>query len=569
MSDDNHPNDGKPVPGLDFIRAKVEADNESGKYHRRVVTRFPPEPNGYLHLGHVKSICLNFGLADEYGGECHLRFDDTNPAAEKQEYVDSIKRDVQWLGFDWGAHEYYASDYFEQLFEWAIQLIKEGKAYVDDQDAEAMSASRGTVKQAGTASPHRDRSVDENLDLFKRMADGEFEEGSRVLRAKIDMANVNMLMRDPVMYRIIKAPHFRVGDRWNIYPTYDYCHGQSDSIERITHSLCTLEFEVHRPLYNWYIEALGIYAPEQTEFARLRVEYTVLSKRKLIALVEEGHVRGWDDPRMPTVSGMRRRGYTPEALREFCRRAGISRADSTNEFEQLEACLREDLNKSAARAMAVLDPVKVVITNYPEGQVEEMEAVNNPEDPEAGTRMVSFSRELYIEREDFIEDPPKKFFRLSPGKEVRLRYAYWVTCEDVVKDEDGNITEIHCTYDPETKGGNNPPDGRKVKATLHWVSAQHAVDGEVRLYDRLFTTANLDGIGDDEDWRDYLNPESLTTIPAAKLEPSLADAEPGAIYQFERKGYFAADPDASPGSPVFNRSVTLRDTWGNIQKRGK
>jgi len=555
-------------PGLDFIRSMVAEDLKTGKWKGRVATRFPPEPNGYLHIGHAKSLCLNFGIAQEYNGVCHIRFDDTNPLTEKQEYVDSIKQDVRWMGFDWGEHEYYASDYFDQLYEWAIQLIKDGKAYVDDLSAEEVSEHRGTITRAGKESPHRNRSVEENLDLFTRMRAGEFDEGTKVLRAKIDMADPNMLLRDPVMYRIIKASHYRTGDKWCIYPTYDYTHGQSDSIERITYSICTLEFEVHRPLYNWYIQALGIFPSEQTEFARLNLTYTVMSKRKFIALVDEGHVKGWDDPRMPTISGFRRRGYTPEAIRDFCGRIGVARAASINEIGQLENCLREDLNKRAPRVMAVLDPLKVVIENYPEDQVEEMEAVNNPEDAGAGIRKVPFSKTLYIEREDFMEDPPKKFFRLAPGAEVRLRYAYWITCKDVVKDAGGNVIELHCTYDPETKGGNNPPDGRKVKATLHWVSADHAVDAEVRLYDRLFTKENPNDLEEGEDWRDYLNPDSLQVIPEAKVEPSLASAKPGDKFQFERKGYFCADPDSADGKPVFNRSVTLRDTWANVQKRG-
>jgi glutaminyl-tRNA synthetase len=556
-------------PGLDFIRSMVAEDLRTGKWEGRVATRFPPEPNGYLHIGHAKSLCLNFGIAQEFNGECHLRFDDTNPLTEKQEYVDSIKQDVRWMGFDWGEHEYYASDYFDQLYEWAIQLIKDGKAYVDDLSAEEVSEHRGTITQVGKESPHRNRSVEENLDLFTRMRDGEFEEGTRVLRAKIDMSHPNMLLRDPVMYRIIKASHYRTGDKWCIYPTYDYTHGQSDSLERITHSICTLEFEVHRPLYNWYIQALGIFPSEQTEFARLNLTYTVMSKRKFIALVEEGHVKGWDDPRMPTISGIRRRGYTPEAIRDFCGRIGVARAASMNEYEQLEHCLREDLNKRAPRVMAVLDPLKVVIENYPEDQVEELDAVNNPEDASAGSRKVPFSRTIYIEREDFIEEPPKKFFRLSPGAEVRLRYAYWIKCTDVVKDADGNVFELRCTYDPDTRGGNNPPDGRKVKATLHWVSADHAVDAEVRLYDRLFTKEDPNALEEGEDWRDYLNPKSLEVVPAAKVERSLAETKPGDHFQFERKGYFCVDPDSVTGKPVFNRTVTLRDTWANVQKRNE
>jgi len=554
----------------DFIRAMVEDDLRTNKWDGRVVTRFPPEPNGYLHIGHAKSICLNFGLAREHGGVCHLRFDDSNPVTEKVEYVDSIKEDVRWLGFDWGEHEYYASDYFGQLHEWAILLIEKGSAYVCDLDQEDFAKNyRGTVTQAGKESPYRSRSVEENLDLFERMRAGEFDEGSRVLRAKIDMGHPNMLMRDPVMYRILKAHHHRTGDTWCIYPMYDFTHGQSDSVERITHSLCTLEFEVHRPLYDWYLDELGVYHPRQTEFAKLNLTYTMTSKRRCLALVEEGHVTGWDDPRMPTLCGLRRRGYTPEAIRDFCGRIGMAKAEGLNEIEQLEHCLREDLNKRAPRAMAVLDPLRVVIENYPEDQVEEMEAVNNPEDPEAGTRKVPFSRVLYIEREDFMEDPPRKFYRLAPGREVRLRYAYFIKCVDVVKNADGEVVELRCTYDPETRGGNNPPDGRKVKATLHWVSAAHALDAEVRLYDRLFTKANLLDMEEGEDWIDYVNPDSLRVVPACKLEPGLAAAKPGDRVQFERKGYFCADPDSREGHLVFNRTATLRDTWARMQKAAK
>ena len=559
----------KNKTGLDFIRAMVARDNETGKWDGRVVTRFPPEPNGYLHIGHAKSICLNFGIAQENNGTCHLRFDDTNPCKEEDEYVESIKEDVRWLGFDWGEHEYYASDYFDQLYEWAIRLIKKGKAFVCDLTAEQMREYRGTLTEPGKNSPYRDRSVEENLDLFERMRAGEFEEGARVLRAKIDMAAPNINLRDPVMYRILKASHHRTGDKWCIYPTYDYTHGQSDSIERITHSLCTLEFEDHRPLYDWYLDQLEEYHPQQTEFARLNLTYTVLSKRKLIQLVEEGHVNGWSDPRMPTVSGLRRRGYTPEAIRDFCGRIGIGKDDNTIQIEYLEHCLRQDLNKRAPRVMSVLRPLRVVIENYPEDQVEELDAVNNPEDPDAGTRKVPFSRVLYIEQDDFMEDPPRKFFRLAPGREVRLRYAYFITCREAVKDPDtGEIVELRCTYDPATRGG-DAPDGRKVKATLHWVSAQHALQAQVRLYGHLFTEENPLSVKDGGDWRDNLNPDSLELIDNCKLEPGLAAAGAGDIFQFERLGYFCADPDSTPEKLVFNRTATLRDAWAKIQKQKK
>ena len=556
-----------PRPGLDFIRAIIEEDMRTNKWDGRVFTRFPPEPNGYLHIGHAKSICLNFGLAQQYGGRCHLRFDDSNPVTEKVEYVESIKQDVRWLGFDWGEHEYYASDCFDQLYEWAVKLIKKGKAYVCDLDQEEFGRDyRGTITQPGKNSPYRDRSVEENLDLFERMRAGEFEEGSRVLRAKVDMASPNMLMRDPVMYRILKAHHHRSGDKWCIYPMYDFTHGQSDSVERITHSICTLEFEVHRPLYDWYLDELEVYHPQQIEFAKLNLTYTMTSKRRCLALVEEGRVNGWDDPRMPTLCGLRRRGYTPEAIREFCGRIGMAKAESVNEVEQLEHCLREDLNKRSPRVMAVLDPLKVVIENYPDDQVEEMDAVNNPEDESAGTRKVPFSKVLYIEREDFMEDPPKKFFRLSPGAEVRLRYAYFIKCVDVVKDKDGKVVELRCTYDPETRGGNTPPDGRKVKATLHWVSATHAMDAEIRLYDRLFAKENPLDLEEGAHWMDYLNPNSLEVLTGCKLEPSLATARPGGRFQFERKGYFCVDLDSTEEKPVFNRTVGLRDTWAKVQQ---
>ena len=552
-----------PAAGTDFIRSIVAENIASGKHDGSVVTRFPPEPNGYLHIGHAKSICLNFGIAMENeGGVCHLRFDDTNPCKEEDEFVAAIKEDVRWLGFDWRGHEHYASDYFEQLYEWAVQLIRAGEAYVCDLTAEQIREYRGTLTQPGKNSPFRDRPVSESLDLFERMRSGEFEEGSRVLRAAIDMASPNMNMRDPVMYRILKAAHHRTGDAWCIYPTYDFAHGQSDSIERITHSLCTLEFEDHRPLYDWFLDAVDVYRPRQIEFARLNLTYTVLSKRKLTDLVEEGHVDGWDDPRMPTLVGLRRRGYTPESIRDFCGRIGVAKADSTNEIEQLEHCLRQDLNKRAPRVMAVLNPLRVVIENYPEGETEELDAVNNPEDPDAGTRKVPFSRVLYIEREDFMEDPPKKFFRLAPGREVRLRYAYFITCTDVVKDaETGEITELRCRYDPATRGG-DAPDGRKVKATLHWVSAEHALEAEVRLYEHLFSKE----FPEEGDWKDNLNPDSIKVLSSCRVEPSLSGVEPGSRYQFERKGYFCVDPDTTDLRPVFNRTVSLRDAWAKIQK---
>jgi len=552
---------------MDFIRAIVTEDMKTGKWGGRVVTRFPPEPNGYLHIGHAKAFCLDFGIAEEFGGACHLRFDDTNPLMEDVEYVDSIKEDVRWMGFDWGEHEYYASDYFDQLYAWAVELIKKGKAYVCDLDQEVFSREyRGTITQPGKDSPYRSRSVEENLDLFERMRAGEFEPGARVLRAKIDMSHPNMLLRDPVMYRIMNATHHRTGDKWCIYPMYDYTHGQSDSIEKVTHSLCSLEFEVHRPLYDWYCDALGIYHPRQIEFARMNMTHTVLSKRKLIELVKGGYVKGWDDPRMPTICGMRRRGYTPEAIRDFIGRAGVAKADSTNEIELLEHCLRVDLNKRAPRVMGVLDPLKVVIENYPEDQVEEMDAVNNPEDPDAGTRKAPFSRVLYIEREDFMEDPPKKFFRLAPGREVRLRYAYFVKCVDVVKDDNGEIVELRCTYDPETRGGNAPPDGRKVKATLHWVSAATALEAEVRVYGRLFTSEFPDDVEDGASWLDGLNPDSLEIKTPCYVEPYLAHASHGDKFQFERKGYYCVDYDSKPDGLVFNQIVTLRDTWARVQR---
>ena len=552
----------------DFIRTMVAEDLGTSKWDGRVVTRFPPEPNGYLHIGHAKSICLNFGVAAQFGGSCNLRFDDTNPVKEESEYVEAIKEDVRWLGWDWADREYYASDYFDQLHEWAVQLIKGGKAFVCDLTADEHREFRGTLTTPGKNSPHRDRPIEENLDLFERMRAGEFPDGSRVLRAKVDMAAPNLNLRDPVMYRILHVAHHRTGDKWCIYPMYDFTHGQSDSIEKVTHSLCTLEFEDHRPLYNWYLEALGIYHPEQTEFARLNLTHTVLSKRRLIQLVAENHVNGWDDPRMPTICGLRRRGYTPEAMRTFCERIGVTKRENVIEMGLLEHCLREDLNKRATRRMAVLHPLKVVIDNYPEDLVEEMEAVNNPEDADAGKRQVPFSRELYIEQDDFREDPPRKYFRLSPGREVRLRYGYFVTCTDVVKNDAGEVIELHCTYDPKTRGG-NAPDGRKVKSTIHWVSVRHAVKVEVRLYNELFTESDPDNVVNETDtYLNNLNPESLEVLTDCYAEPCVAAASVGDKVQFERTGYFCVDPDSSAEHPVFNRTVGLRDTWKNIQKRG-
>jgi glutaminyl-tRNA synthetase len=550
-----------------FIRNIIEEDLKTGKYDGRVHTRFPPEPNGYLHIGHAKSICLNFTLAAGYNGLCNLRFDDTNPTKEEEEYVASIKEDVRWLGFDWEDREYYASDYFEQLYEWAVKLVKDGKAYVDDLSAEEIKEYRGTLTRSGKESPYRNRSVEENVELFERMRAGEFRNGSRVLRAKIDMAHPNLNMRDPVMYRVLHATHHRTGDNWCIYPMYDFTHGQSDSIEGITHSVCTLEFEDHRPLYDWFIKTLGIYHPQQIEFARLNLSYTVMSKRKLIRLVQEGHVTGWDDPRMPTISGLRRRGYTPESIRDFCERIGVAKKESTVDVALLEHCLREDLNRRAPRVMGVLRPLRVIIDNYPENEVEELEAINNPEDASMGTRKVPFSRELYIEQDDFLEDPPKKFYRLGPGREVRLRYAYFIKCVDVVKDEKTReVVALHCTYDPKTRGGDSP-DGRKVKATLHWVSASHALEAEVRLYDRLFDKPNPEDDKDAPDFTAHLNPNSLETLSGCRVEPSLAGTEPESRYQFERLGYFCVDrKDSSANRLVFNRTVPLRDTWAKIRK---
>jgi glutaminyl-tRNA synthetase len=550
-----------------FIRDIIEKDRREKKNEGRVHTRFPPEPNGYLHIGHAKSICLNFGLADEYNGLCNLRFDDTNPGKEDIEYVESIKEDVRWLGFDWEDREYYASDYFEQLYQYAVFLIKKGKAFVDDSTAEEIRKYRGTLTEPGKNSPYRDRSTEENLDLFERMRKGEFSDGARVLRAKIDMASPNLNMRDPVMYRILNEEHHRTGDKWCIYPTYDFAHGQSDSIEGITHSICTLEFEDHRPLYDWFIEELEIFHSQQIEFARLNLSFTIMSKRKLLELVNEGHVSGWDDPRMPTISGLRRRGYSPEAIRNFCERIGVAKRESTVDIALLEHFLREDLNKRSQRVMAVLNPLRVVIENYPEDQVEELDAENNPEDPGMGTRKIPFSRVLYIEKEDFKEDPPKKFFRLSPGKEVRLKHAYYIKCVGVIKDDKtGEITELRCTYDPETRGGWSK-DGRKVMGTSHWVSEPHALEAEVRMYGHLFLKENP--ADEEADFKDLLNRDSLVTLTSCRVEPSLVDAEPGSRFQFLRQGYFCVDPDSSSERLVFNRTVSLRDTWAKIQKSQK
>lgn len=558
----------------DFIREIIDNDIKAGRYGGRVHTRFPPEPNGYLHIGHAKSVLLNYSIAKEYGGKFNLRFDDTNPEKEEQEYVDAIKRDVRWLGVDWEDREFYASDYFEQLYQWAEELIKKGKAYVCDLSPEEVSEYRGkaiiqdgkVVTPPGKESPYRNRSVEENLDLFRRMRAGEFPDGSKTLRAKIDMAHPNLNMRDPVMYRIMHVRHHRTGDKWCIYPTYDWAHGQSDSIEGITHSICTLEFEDHRPLYDWFLDQLGVHHPRQIEFARLNLTYTVMSKRLLLQLVQEGYVRGWDDPRMPTIAGMRRRGYTPEAIHEFVRRVGVSKRESITELELLEHCVRQDLNKRALRRLAVLDPLKVIITNYPDGQVEWLDAINNPEDVSAGTRKVPFSQVLYIERDDFMENPPKDFYRLAPGREVRLRYAYFIKCVDVIKDAQGNVIELHCTYDPATRGG-EAPDGRKVKATIHWVSAQHAIDAEVRLYDRLFTKPDPLDVPKGHDWKENINTNSLIVLQNCKLEPSLADAKVGDRFQFERKGYFCVDPDSTPERLVFNRTVTLKGEWEKAKQQ--
>ncbi|HOX37812.1 MAG TPA: glutamine--tRNA ligase/YqeY domain fusion protein [Candidatus Brocadiia bacterium] len=557
---------GEDVRSKDFIREIIDEHNRAGRFGQRVHTRFPPEPNGYLHIGHAKSICLNYGIARDYGGKFNLRFDDTNPVKEETEYVESIIEDVRWLGADFEDRLFFASNYFDKFYEYAVQLIKSGKAYVCDLNSDEVREQRGTLTQPGKESPYRNRSVTENLDLFERMKAGEFPDGSRTLRAKIDMASPNLNMRDPVIYRILHATHHNTGDKWCIYPMYDFAHGYEDSIEGITHSICTLEFENHRPLYDWLLDAVGAYHPQQIEFARLNLTYTVMSKRRLLELVKEGKVNGWDDPRMPTICGLRRRGYTPEAIREFCRRIGVAKTESVVDFALLEHCLRQDLNARSPRSMAVLNPLKVVIENYPEDVIEEMDAVNNPEDASAGTRKVPFSRELYIEREDFMEEPPKKFFRLAPGREVRLRYAYFVKCVGVVKNDAGEIVELRCTYDPATRGG-DAPDGRKVKATLHWVSAAKAIDAEVRLYDQLFTKEDPGDVPEGHDYKEYLNPNSLQVLTGCKVEPGLASAGPGDRFQFERMGYFCVDPDSTGERLVFNRTATLKDTWAKVQKQ--
>jgi len=554
-----------PATPTNFIREMFIEDLKTNKYNGRVCTRFPPEPNGYLHIGHAKAICLDFGLADEFGGGTNLRFDDTNPEKEETEYVDSIMADVRWLGFEWEGL-YYASDYFQQLYDWAVQLIKAGKAYVDDLNAEEVRKYRGTLTEHGKLSPHAGRTIDENLDLFERMRKGEFADGTRTLRARIDMASPNMNMRDPVMYRIVHATHHRTGDKWCIYPTYDYAHGQSDSLENITHSMCTLEFEDHRPLYNWFIQALGIFPSQQIEFDRLNLTYTLLSKRKLLQLVQNKNVTGWDDPRMPTLSGIRRRGYTPEAMRNFVANIGVTKTNGTIELAMLEHFVREDLNKRALRVMAVLNPLKLVIDNYPDGQAEEMDAVNNPEDAAAGKRKVPFSKTLYIEQDDFREIPPKGYYRLSPGKEVRLRYGYFVTAQSVVKNAAGEVVEVHCTYDPATRGGDSP-DGRKVKSTIHWVSAAHAIDAEIRAYDNLFSNPDPNDVPEGQDFTANLNPKSLEVLTGAKLEPSLKSAKPGDRFQFERLGYFCVDLDSNSSKLVFNRTIGLKDTWAKVEKK--
>ncbi len=553
----------------DFIRQKIADDVRAGRSGGRVITRFPPEPNGFLHIGHAKAICLDFGVAAEFGGRCHLRFDDTNPLKEEQRYIDAIKEDIRWLGFDWGEHEYYASDYFDTLYEYAVRLIRKGKAYVDHLSAEEVREYRGTLTVPGRESPYRNRPVEENLALFERMRSGGFEEGQAVLRARVDMASPNMNLRDPVMYRVLKARHHRTGDRWCIYPTYDWAHGQSDSIEGITHSLCTLEFEAHRPLYDWFCRELSIHHPQQIEFARLNLNYTVMSKRLLATLVNEGLVRGWDDPRMPTLAGLRRRGFTPEAIRTFCERVGLTKFNSLTDLALLEHAVRDDLNLRAPRAMGVLRPLRVVIDDYPRGRVEELDAVNNPEDPSMGTRKVPFSREVFIDEDDFREEPPPKYFRLAPGQEVRLRYAYVVRCVGLEKDSSGRVTLVRCTHDPATRSGSQEGggEGRRVKGTIHWVSAAQSVEAEVRLYDRLFLKENPTDTRDPTDWRDHMNPESLVTLAGCRVEPALAAVREGARYQFERCGYFCADPDTSPGRPVFNRTLPLRDTWSRIEKR--
>jgi len=557
-------------PKTNFVRDIIDEHNRTGRFQGRVHTRFPPEPNGYLHIGHAKSICLNFGLAADYGGLCNLRFDDTNPETEEREYVESIKRDVRWLGFDWEEREFYASDYYEDLYQFALNLIRKGRAYVCELSAEEVSRTRGTLTEPGRESPFRGRPVEENLDLFRRMRAGEFPDGSRTLRAKIDMSHPNLLMRDPILYRIRRARHYRTGDKWCLYPTYDWAHGQSDSLEGITHSICTLEFEVHRPLYDWFLDQLGVHHPQQIEFARLNVSHTVLSKRKLLELVQEGRVSSWDDPRLPTISGMRRRGYPPAAIRRFCDLIGVAKGNSIVDLALLESCVREDLNRTAPRVMAVLRPLRVVIDNLPEGRVEELEAINNPEDPAAGSRRIPFTRELYIERDDFLEDPPKKFFRLAPGREIRLRYAFFITCTSLVKDpRTGEVVELRCTYDPATRGG-DAPDGRTSKATLHWVSAPQSAEAEVRVYDTLFNQRDPEEVKEGEDWKSNLNPQSLEVLRGCRVEPCLKGAAPGSLWQFERLGYFCADSrDSRPGRPVFNRTVTLRDPWARIQKTGR
>ena len=550
---------------LDFIRQIVVDDIKTNKYGGRVHTRFPPEPNGYLHIGHAKSICLNFGIADDFAGLCNLRFDDTNPEKEEQQYVKSIIDDVKWLGWDWQDRLYFASDYFEQMYQYAVQLTRTGYAYVCDLSADQIREYRGTLTRPGKDSPYRTRSIEENLDLFTRMRAGEFPDGTRTLRAKINMAHPNMNMRDPIMYRILRATHHRTGDTWCIYPTYDWAHGLEDSIEKITHSICTLEFENHRPLYDWFLDRLGVFHPQQIEFARLNLTYTVMSKRKLLQLVQDGLVKGWDDPRMPTISGLRRRGYSPQSVRNFSKLIGVNKYNSTVDIALLEHCLREDLNKTSPRVMAVLRPLKVIIDNYPQDKLEQLDAINNPEDPHAGTRKVPFSRELYIEQDDFMENPPSKFFRLAPGREVRLRYAYFITCREVTKDKTGKVIELHCTYDPATRGG-DAPDGRKVKATLHWVSAAHSLPAEVRLYDHLFTKPDPDDVEEGKDFKSSLDPNSLQTLTSCRVEPSLKAAKPQSRYQFERLGYFCVDPDSADGKLVFNRTVSLVDTWAKIQK---
>ena len=579
----NHPNSDSKNPksktntkensnntsDTNFIRQAIEEDIASNRFEGRVHTRFPPEPSGYLHIGHAKAICISFGIAEDYDGLYNLRFDDSNPTTEESEFVEAIKRDVRWLGFNWAEREFHASDYFETLYEYAVKLIEKGKAYVCDLTPEETRTYRGTLVTPGKDSPYRNRSVAENLTLFRGMRDGEFPDGSRTLRAKIDMASPNLNMRDPVMYRVLRTPHYRHGTNWCIYPTYDFTHGQSDSIEGITHSLCDVQFEDHRPLYDWFLESLEIYSPQQIEFARLNLTYTILGKRNLKILVEQGHVKGWDDPRLPTLAGMRRRGYTPESIRDFCNRIGVSKADNLIEIGQLEYSIRDDLNRRAPRVMTVLNPVKVIIDNYPEGQVEMLDADNNPEDENAGTREVPFTREIYIEREDFMEDPPRKFYRLAPGREVRLKHAYYITCNNIVKDENtGEIIEIHCTYDPDTRGGWSD-DGRRVQGTLHWVSAEHAVDAEVRLYNSLFTEREPENVADGTDWIQFLNPDSLEILNNCKVEPSLVDAPPESRYQFLRIGYFCVDPDTTPEKLVFNRTVPLRDSWAKIQKGQK